>query len=93
MVSTGRSPLDKTEKSITTTSRCFVKPDTSILVRIGHFGFGLTKIVFPLDMPSHLMYILSVLPFCNFPNHDPEAAEHRKGHRTLKIEISSPGFS
>ena len=34
--------MEKTQKSIGTTSRCLLKADIFTLLRIGHFYFGLT---------------------------------------------------
>ena len=41
--------MEETQKSIGTTSCCFLKADISTLVRVGHFYFALTNRVFTLD--------------------------------------------
>jgi hypothetical protein len=49
--------MEETQKSIGTTSRCFLKADISTLVRIGHFYFALTYLFGIIDNDLIKAYI------------------------------------
>jgi hypothetical protein len=49
--------LEETQKSIGTTSRCFLKADISTLLRIGHFYFALTDSFTTVDITMNWEYI------------------------------------
>lgn len=77
--------MEETQKSKRTTSHCFLKADISILVRVGHFYFGLTYSFTIIDIVSNRAYIPGV-------RHEKEFQVKAKTNKSTAIDQYIEGF-